>query len=113
MSETYISTDQQGNPTLTSSLPLETQQPVHTESSMKSTGSASGLLGVLQLLIGAIAAPLVGMGGTTSALPLAIAIAAFGIATLIMVLLLPALPRHMLQRVSNQLVLAPTAERTQ
>jgi MFS transporter, DHA1 family, multidrug resistance protein len=50
-------------------------------------GSASGLLGVLQLLIGAIAAPLVGMGGTTSALPLAIAIAAFAIATLVMVLL--------------------------
>ena len=47
-------------------------------------GSASGLLGVLQLVIGAVAAPLVGMGGTDSALPLALAIAAFGLLTLLM-----------------------------
>jgi DHA1 family bicyclomycin/chloramphenicol resistance-like MFS transporter len=47
-------------------------------------GSASGLLGVLQLVIGAVAAPLVGMGGTDSALPLAIAIAIFGLLTLLM-----------------------------
>lgn len=45
-------------------------------------GSASGLLGVLQLLVGALAAPLVGVGGTESVLPLAIAIFIFGLATL-------------------------------
>jgi MFS transporter, DHA1 family, multidrug resistance protein len=49
-------------------------------------GSAAGLLGVLQLVIGAAVAPLVGMGGTESALPLAIAIATFGLATLLTVL---------------------------
>jgi MFS transporter, DHA1 family, multidrug resistance protein len=39
-------------------------------------GSASGLLGVCQYLFGALAAPLVGLGGEGSALPLAIVIAA-------------------------------------
>lgn len=48
----------------------------------KAAGTASALLGVLQLLIGAVAAPLVGLGGTTSALPMAGAIAAFSLATL-------------------------------
>lgn len=46
-------------------------------------GSASGLLGVLQFSIGAIVAPLVGLGGTTTAVPMAAVIAMFGIATLI------------------------------
>jgi MFS transporter, DHA1 family, multidrug resistance protein len=49
----------------------------------RAAGSASALLGVLQLTIGAVAAPLVGMGGTASAVPMAVAIASFGLATLI------------------------------
>jgi DHA1 family bicyclomycin/chloramphenicol resistance-like MFS transporter len=38
-------------------------------------GSASGLLGVMQFMVGAAAAPLVGVGGTDTALPMAAAIA--------------------------------------
>ena len=49
----------------------------------QTAGSASGLLGVLQLVIGAIAAPLVGIAGSSSAIPMAAAIATFGIATLL------------------------------
>jgi DHA1 family bicyclomycin/chloramphenicol resistance-like MFS transporter len=45
-------------------------------------GSASALLGVLQFSIGAVFAPLVGLGGATTALPMAAFIAAFGLATL-------------------------------
>jgi DHA1 family bicyclomycin/chloramphenicol resistance-like MFS transporter len=52
-------------------------------STTRTAGSASALLGVLQLVIGPIAAPLVGLGGTTSAVPMAIGIAAFGVATLL------------------------------
>ena len=54
----------------------------------RTAGSASGLLGVLQFAIGAIVAPLVGLCGTTSALPMAGAIAAFSIATPILFLIL-------------------------
>lgn len=43
-------------------------------------GSASALLGVLQLSIGSVVAPLVGLGGSTSAVPMAAAIAAFALA---------------------------------
>ena len=46
-------------------------------------GSASAFVGVLQFTIGAIAAPLTGLGGTTTAVPMAAAIAAFGIAALV------------------------------
>lgn len=46
-------------------------------------GSAAALLGVVQFSIGAIAAPLVGLAGTATAVPMAAAIAAFGIATLV------------------------------
>jgi len=45
-------------------------------------GSASALLGVLQFSIGAVAAPLTGLGGTTTGLPMAAAIGAFGTAAL-------------------------------
>ena len=41
-------------------------------------GSASGLLGVLQFIVGAAAAPLVGVGGTATALPMALTIAVLG-----------------------------------
>jgi DHA1 family bicyclomycin/chloramphenicol resistance-like MFS transporter len=46
-------------------------------------GSAAALLGVLQLTIGAVAAPLVGIAGTATAVPMAAAIATFGVAALI------------------------------
>lgn len=46
-------------------------------------GSASGLLGMLQFSLGAVLAPLVGLGGTTTAVPMAAAIAVFGIAALL------------------------------
>lgn len=49
----------------------------------KAAGSASALLGVLQLGIGAVVAPLVGLADTATALPMAVAIAAFSIATLL------------------------------
>jgi DHA1 family bicyclomycin/chloramphenicol resistance-like MFS transporter len=42
-------------------------------------GSASGLLGVLQFIVGAATAPLVGVGGTTTALPMALTIAVLGV----------------------------------
>jgi DHA1 family bicyclomycin/chloramphenicol resistance-like MFS transporter len=48
----------------------------------RAAGSASALLGVLQFSIGAITAPLVGLAGTATAVPMVTAIAAFGIATL-------------------------------
>lgn len=52
-------------------------------SNTQTAGSASALLGVLQLTIGAVAAPLIGLAGATSAAPMAIAIAGFGIATVV------------------------------
>lgn len=48
----------------------------------QTAGSASALLGLIQLSIGAVVAPLVGLAGTTTAVPMAAAIAAFGLATL-------------------------------
>jgi MFS transporter, DHA1 family, multidrug resistance protein len=50
-------------------------------------GSASALLGVLQFSIGAAVAPLVGIGGTKTALPMAVVIASFGISALTMFVL--------------------------
>jgi MFS transporter, DHA1 family, multidrug resistance protein len=52
-------------------------------SGTRTAGSAAALLGVLQFSIGAVAAPLVGIGGATSAFPMAAFIAVFGIAALI------------------------------
>jgi MFS transporter, DHA1 family, multidrug resistance protein len=54
----------------------------------QSAGSASALLGVLQFSIGAIIAPLVGLAGATTAVPMALAIALFGVATLLTFFLL-------------------------
>jgi MFS transporter, DHA1 family, multidrug resistance protein len=51
----------------------------------QTAGSASALLGVLQLLIGSVAAPLVGLGGGMTALPMAGAIAIFGAACFLIV----------------------------
>lgn len=44
----------------------------------EAAGSASALLGVLQFIIGAAAAPLVGLGGPDTALPMALVIALLG-----------------------------------
>jgi DHA1 family bicyclomycin/chloramphenicol resistance-like MFS transporter len=52
-------------------------------SNTNTAGSAAALLGVLQLTIGAIAAPMVGLAGTATAVPMAAAIAAFGITALL------------------------------
>jgi DHA1 family bicyclomycin/chloramphenicol resistance-like MFS transporter len=57
-------------------------------SNTRTAGSASALLGVLQLSIGSVAAPLVGLGGTNTAVPMAAVIAAFGLATLVTFLVL-------------------------
>lgn len=46
----------------------------------RNAGSASALLGVCQFLFGAMAAPFVGVGGTGTALPMAIVIAACSVA---------------------------------
>ena len=53
--------------TTTSSLALQNQG--------QSAGTASALLGMLSFIIGGIVAPLVGIGGTQTALPLAIVMA--------------------------------------
>lgn len=45
-------------------------------------GSASALLGVLQFALGATIAPIVGIAGSTSALPMAVVIASLGISAL-------------------------------
>jgi DHA1 family bicyclomycin/chloramphenicol resistance-like MFS transporter len=42
-------------------------------------GSASALLGVLQFLIGAAVAPLAGVAGSESAVPMAVVIATLGV----------------------------------
>jgi DHA1 family bicyclomycin/chloramphenicol resistance-like MFS transporter len=55
---------------------------------VRAAGSASALLGMMQFSIGAIVAPLIGLGGTTSALPMAVSIAAFSLATPITYILL-------------------------
>ena len=53
----------------------------------RAAGSASALLGVLQIIIGVVAAPLVGLAGSGTAVPMAVTIAAFGIATLVTVVI--------------------------
>ncbi len=52
-------------------------------SHVRAAGSAAALLGLLQLAIGALTAPVVGLGGSSSAVPMAATIAAFGLATLL------------------------------
>lgn len=54
----------------------------------RTAGSASALLGVLQFAIGAAAAPLVGIGGARSALPMAMVIATLSCSALTVFLLL-------------------------
>jgi DHA1 family bicyclomycin/chloramphenicol resistance-like MFS transporter len=49
----------------------------------RTAGSASALLGVLQYAVGAAVAPLVGIGGTRTALPMALVIATLGVCALL------------------------------
>lgn len=51
----------------------------------RAAGSASALLGVLQLGPGAVVSPLVGLAGSTSAMPMALTIAVAGIVTFVTV----------------------------
>jgi DHA1 family bicyclomycin/chloramphenicol resistance-like MFS transporter len=57
-------------------------------------GSASGLLGVLQFIVGAATAPLVGVGGTDSALPMALTIAVLSVAGALSATVLATGPRR-------------------
>jgi len=63
----------------------------------RTAGSASALLGVLQYSIGAAAAPLVGLGGTSTARPMAIVIAVLGVAALTVFVLLG---RHLVKSIA-------------
>ena len=54
----------------------------------RTAGSASALLGVLQFAIGAAAAPLVGLNGTKTALPMAIVMATLSVSALVTFVLL-------------------------
>jgi DHA1 family bicyclomycin/chloramphenicol resistance-like MFS transporter len=56
----------------------------------RTAGSASALLGLLQFVVGALAAPLVGLGGETTAWPMAVVIATLGLAGLLTFWLLAA-----------------------
>ena len=58
------------------------------ESHPEAAGAASALLGVFQLAFGAVVAPLVGLGGAHTALPMAIVMAAVGIAALVVLVAL-------------------------
>jgi MFS transporter, DHA1 family, multidrug resistance protein len=58
-------------------------------------GSASGLLGVLQFIVGAAAAPLVGAGGTGTALPMATVIAVLAAGAVLSATMLAARPARM------------------
>jgi MFS transporter, DHA1 family, multidrug resistance protein len=61
----------------------------------RTAGSGSALLGLVQFMIGGAVAPLVGIGGSGTALPMALCIAVLGIGALLacLVLVLPALPQ--------------------
>jgi DHA1 family bicyclomycin/chloramphenicol resistance-like MFS transporter len=58
------------------------------DTSSQTAGSASALLGMLQFSIGAIVAPLVGLGGNDTAVPMAAVMAAFSIAAFVVYLVL-------------------------
>ncbi len=56
------------------------------DTDIRTAGSASALLGVLQFSVGAVVAPLVGLGGTATAVPMSAVIATFGLASLVVFL---------------------------
>lgn len=55
----------------------------------RSAGSASALIGVLQFAIGALATPLVNLGGEHSAVPMGCVMAGFAVVALVIFLVLP------------------------
>jgi DHA1 family bicyclomycin/chloramphenicol resistance-like MFS transporter len=57
-------------------------------------GSASGLLGVMQFIVGAATAPLVGVGGTDTALPMALTIAVLAVGGVLAGTVLASRPTH-------------------
>jgi len=67
-------------------------------------GSASALLGLMQFGLGAAIAPLVGLAGTGSALPMAVTLAALDLAALLTFLLLARGPS------AARAALVPTSE---
>jgi DHA1 family bicyclomycin/chloramphenicol resistance-like MFS transporter len=58
-------------------------------------GSASGLLGVMQFIVGAATAPVVGVAGTTTALPMALTIAVLGVGAVLSATALASRPARM------------------
>ncbi|MBI3968140.1 MAG: MFS transporter [Chloroflexi bacterium] len=66
----------------------------------EAAGTASAFLGVLQFLCGAVTAPLVGLWGTESALPMATVIAALGMGAISVYYLLAGRPSPVLRRPS-------------
>jgi DHA1 family bicyclomycin/chloramphenicol resistance-like MFS transporter len=60
----------------------------------RTAGSASALIGLVQFVIGAAAAPLVGLGGSATAVPMAIVIAALGVGGIVPFGLLAWRPRR-------------------
>ena len=68
-------------------------------------GSASALLGAIQFFLGAAAAPLVGVAGRATAVPMAVMIAVFSAAGLSAVLF----AHSALARISGSLTLVPAA----
>ncbi|HWB22231.1 MAG TPA: multidrug effflux MFS transporter [Gaiellaceae bacterium] len=67
----------------------------------RTAGSASGLLGLSQFVLGAAVAPLVGLAGSSSAVPLGIAMATLGVLACISFALLVALPAHGLRHAAR------------
>ncbi|HEY1370211.1 MAG TPA: Bcr/CflA family efflux MFS transporter, partial [Gaiellaceae bacterium] len=60
----------------------------------RTAGSASALIGLVQFVVGAAAAPLVGIGGATTAVPMAVVIAALGVGGMLPLGLLTWRPRQ-------------------
>jgi DHA1 family bicyclomycin/chloramphenicol resistance-like MFS transporter len=63
----------------------------------RTSGSASGLLGLSQFVLGAAVAPLVGLAGSSSAVPLGIAMATLGVLACVSFALLVILPARRLR----------------
>ena len=80
-------------------------------STTRTAGSASALLGLLQLAIGSVIAPLVGVNGSTNAVPMAAVIAAFGIAAPVTLITLchPGMLRAAAARVAGAFPQGPAA----
>jgi DHA1 family bicyclomycin/chloramphenicol resistance-like MFS transporter len=76
-------------------------------------GSASALLGVLQFSVGAAVAPLVGLGGSHDALPMAVAMASLGTLAVIVRLVLarpPAAARRLAAATPHEVIACEVAQ---